>query len=340
MPGLGPGIRFCMASRKTAFCLIETTRTGMRATSLASACKRGPSFATFPPMTSALTTRAPAKINLTLHVLGRREDGYHDLESLVVFASTGDTLSLIPGPNLGLAVEGPGSSAVGGGSDNLVLKAARFLTEEVPGLRTGTFRLVKRLPVAAGIGGGSSDAAAALRLLARLNGLSSDHEAVQEAARRTGADVPVCLRAKACMMHGTGDRLGPALRLPRLFAVLVNPRVPVETPAVFKALGLVPGQTLGASPHPPITQQMTSGDLLSSLAEARNDLERPARQVQPMIGQVLAIVADTAGCRLARMSGSGATVFGLYDSCADAAAAARAIRRAQPDWWIKPTILR
>ena len=283
-----------------------------------------------------LTTRAPAKINLTLHVLGRRADGYHELESLVAFAGTGDTLSLAPDPALDLTVEGPTAGLAGNHADNLVLKAARLLAERVPGLRMGAFRLVKRLPVAAGIGGGSSDAAGALRLLARLNGLPLAHPAVFKAARLTGADVPVCLDPRARIMRGIGEVLGEPLGLPRLFAVLVNPRVPVETPAVFKALGLKPGESLGGAAHP----AFAGADLIGALGAARNDLEPPARAVQPLVGEALGLLGETGGCRLARMSGSGATVFALYDDCEASAAAAKAVQRARPEWWVKATSLR
>ncbi len=286
-------------------------------------------------MPQPLATRAPAKINLTLHVLGRRADGYHELESLVAFAGTGDDLRLEAGAGLALRVGGPTANLAGHEADNLVLKAARLLADRVEGLRLGTFHLTKRLPVAAGIGGGSSDAAAALRLLARLNGLPLSHPALREAARLTGADVPVCLEPRARMMRGAGEELGAPLNLPRLFAVLVNPRVPVETPAVFKALGLQPGQVLAAS-HPTIER----GALIDALKAARNDLEPPALRIAPMIGEALRSVSATPGCRLARMSGSGATVFGLYDDCRAAAEAAKRIGRERKGWWAKATSLR
>ncbi|HEX2553958.1 MAG TPA: 4-(cytidine 5'-diphospho)-2-C-methyl-D-erythritol kinase [Microvirga sp.] len=287
-----------------------------------------------------LATRAPAKINLTLHVRGRRPDGYHELESLVAFAGTGDSLALEPGDALSLHVEGPTAGLAGADADNLVLKAARLLAEAVPGLKVGAFRLVKRLPVAAGIGGGSSDAAAALRLLARLNGLPLAHRALREAARRTGADVPVCLEPRARMMRGVGEALGPDLRLPPLFAVLVNPRVPVETPRVFKALGLAPGETLPGAPHPAVAAGAAAPEILAALGAGRNDLEPPARAVEPVVADALAALGRTPGCRLARMSGSGATCFALYDDCTAAAAAAGALRRAYPGWWVKATSLR
>lgn len=291
-------------------------------------------------MTGTLATRAPAKINLTLHVLGRRADGYHELESLVAFAGTGDALSLAAGEVLQLTLSGPGADAAGAGDDNLVLRAARELQDRLPALRLGTFRLTKRLPVAAGLGGGSSDAAAALRLLARLNDLSIDHPAVAEAARATGADVPVCLQPRARIMRGIGEKLGPALKLPRLFAVLVNPGVPVATAAVFKALGLAPGARLRASYHPAVEGEGEALVLLDQLEGCRNDLEPPAIKVAPAVAEALAAVRAADGCRLARMSGSGATVFGLFDSYEAAASAAKGIRRAQPGWWVKATSLR
>ena len=287
-----------------------------------------------------LATRAPAKVNLTLHVLGRRPDGYHALESLVAFAGAGDTLTLAPGGALDLAVEGPTGAQAGPIEGNLIVRAARALAERVEGLRWGAFHLVKRLPVAAGIGGGSSDAAAALRLLARLNDLPLDHHAVREAARATGADVPVCLAPCARMMAGAGERIGPALRLPHLFAVLVNPGVPVETPGVFKGLHLQPGEAFVEGAHPAVEAGLDRDRLMDLLLQARNDLEPPALALAPAIGEALGLLQRTAGCRLARMSGSGATVFGLYDGCEASAAAAKAIRRARPGWWVKATVLR
>jgi 4-diphosphocytidyl-2-C-methyl-D-erythritol kinase len=287
-----------------------------------------------------LAIRAPAKVNLTLHVLGRRPDGYHALESLVAFAGAGDTLTLAPGGALDLAVEGPTGVQAGPVEGNLIVKAARGLAERVEGLRWGAFHLVKRLPVAAGIGGGSSDAAAALRLLARLNDLSLDHPAVREAARATGADVPVCLAPCARMMAGAGERIGPALRLPHLFAVLVNPGVPVETPAVFQRLGLAPGEAFAGDAHPAVEAGLSRDRLMDRICQARNDLEPPALALAPVIGEALDRLREVNGCRLARMSGSGATVFGLFDDCGASAATAKTIRRAQPGWWVRATVLR
>lgn len=289
---------------------------------------------------AGLTTRAPAKVNLTLHVLGRRADGYHELVSLVVFAGASDLLTLTPGDTLSLDVEGPTAPAAGPVDDNLVLRAARGLAARVPGLRVGAFHLTKRLPAAAGIGGGSSDAAAALRLLCRLNGLTLDDPAVVTAARETGADVPVCLDPRARMMEGAGERVGVPLDAAPLFAVLVNPGVAVPTPQVFRALALDPGQRTARETHPTVPPRASSGDLLQVVAAGGNDLQPPAVSLQPIIGKAIALLEAQPGCRLARMSGSGATVFGLFADCHAAARAGRAVRTAQPGWWVKPTLLR
>jgi 4-diphosphocytidyl-2-C-methyl-D-erythritol kinase len=318
-----------------------------------------------------LTTRARAKINLTLRVLGRRADGYHELESLVAFAGTGDALSLEPGSQLSLNIDGPRGQGLPVDDSNLILRATRALEAETGSLRTGHFHLVKRLPVASGIGGGSADAAAALRLLARLNGLTPDDPALLRAAAATGADVPVCLASRARIMAGIGERLGSALTLPPLFALLVNPGVPVETAAVFRALAAPPlsPALMGGPPsslraqrrHPgaavpdaPLdgvaTLAMTLGAtgagpgtaaaLLAALTQAGNDLEAPARRVAPVIDTVLAALRAQPGCRLARMSGSGATCFALFDDCRQSAAAGKALARQEPGWWVKATLLR
>lgn len=287
-----------------------------------------------------LADRAPAKVNLTLHILGRRaDDGYHALESLVAFAGTADRLTLDPAAPLGLTVSGPTAGPAGPTDDNLVLRAARNLAARVRDLRGGGFHLIKRLPVAAGIGGGSSDAAAALRLLARRNGLPLDHAAVVAAARETGADVPVCLDPRARMMRGAGEAIGPALGLAPLPAVLINPGVPVPTAPVFRALGLTPGQALDGAAHPAIAEGLDADALTSAIAPARNDLEAPALTVAPVIGEVLAALRGQ-GCRLARMSGSGATVFALFADRHGAVRAATALRAAHPGWWVAPTFLR
>lgn len=287
-----------------------------------------------------LVEKARAKINLTLHVRGRRADGWHDLESLVAFAGCGDTLELTPGPALSLTVDGPTAVAAGAGDDNLVLRAARASAERIEGLATGAFRLVKRLPVAAGVGGGSADAAAALRLIARANGLATDDPRLMEAARSIGADVPVCMRSRARMMTGTGEILGVPLRLPPLFAALVNPGVPLPTKDVFGRLGLAPGASHATGKHPAIPDGTDVATLLPLLRRARNDLEDPAGVLAPLVVHALGSLGAARGCRLARMSGSGATCYGLFETCRAAGMAAKVIRVAHPDWWVKATVLR
>lgn len=287
-----------------------------------------------------LRERAPAKVNLTLHVLGRRGDGYHELDSLVAFAGVGDELRLEPGPGLSLTITGPGAGECGPDSDNLVLRAAHALAQRRPGLRAGHFTLVKRLPVAAGLGGGSADAAAALRLLARLNGIGVETYDLHHAAVETGADVPVCLAAKARHMAGIGDRLGPILSMPALFAVLANPRVAVPTAAVFAAMGIAKGARSGASALRPWPDRPTRAGMLDALRDGGNDMQAAAISLAPIIGSVIAAVETAPGCRLARMSGSGATCFGLFDDCHSAARAARGLIAAHPDWWVRPTVLR
>jgi 4-diphosphocytidyl-2-C-methyl-D-erythritol kinase len=279
---------------------------------------------------------ARAKVNLTLRVVGRRADGYHELESVVAFADCADMLQLQRGADHGLTTIGPGADACGDTADNLVLKAARLLSERVPGLRGGAFVLDKHLPVAAGIGGGSADAAAALRLLARANDLREDDPRLVEAARLTGADVPVCLPSKPCVMTGVGEHLAP-LALPRLPAVLVNPRVPVATKDVFAALGLRAGQmhAAGVATAPGWPEAAASrADWVAAVKAGRNDLEPPALRVEPVIGEVLAALRAASGVVLARMSGSGATCFAIFDSDADAKAGAKAISAAHPAWWV------
>lgn len=291
-----------------------------------------------------LTTRARAKVNLTLRVLGRRADGYHELESLVAFAGVGDALSLEPGPELALTIAGPRGDGLPADDGNLILRAARALAAEVSGqikqLRSGRFHLVKRLPVASGIGGGSADAAGALRLLARLNGLAPDDPALLRAAASVGADVPVCLESRARIMAGIGERLGPPLTLPPLFALLVNPGVPVETATVFRELGLRAGEAGPGAGEGAAARLETTADLITSLADSGNDLEAPARRVAPVLDSVLAHLRSLPGCRLVRMSGSGATCFALFDDCRASAMAGRALARAQPSWWVKATVLR
>ena len=288
---------------------------------------------------TTLVERAPAKINLTLHIVGRRDDGYHALESLVVFSRSGDTLTLVPGSVLDLTIDGPTAAAAGAVEDNLVIRVVRALERRINGLRGGAFHLVKRLPVAAGIGGGSSDAAAALRLVARLNGLALDDPRVVAAATETGADIPVCLTASARLMSGIGETLGPVLALPPMPALIVNPGVPLETRAVFKRMNLAPGWRTGASAHPVLSDGQTQDAIIAALKRGRNDMEDAACVLVPVVSDVLTVLGAAPGCRLARMSGSGATCFGLFADCRAAARARKAILRVHPGWWVKTTML-
>ncbi|THD47858.1 MAG: 4-(cytidine 5'-diphospho)-2-C-methyl-D-erythritol kinase [Bradyrhizobium sp.] len=284
--------------------------------------------------------RAPAKINLTLHVLGRDPAGWHALDSLVAFAGCCDWLSFQPEQKLSLTVDGPTATSAGDLRDNLVLRAAEALAARVPGLRLGRFALRKFLPVAAGIGGGSSDAAAALRALAYENGLAPEDDRLYGAAASVGADVPVCLAPRARLMAGRGERLGPALDMAPLFAVLANPGVALSTADVFAALGLARGAASDGAPSPRIAAHSDADQAIATIQAGRNDLEAPARRLSPAVGEALAALAQTPGARLARMSGSGATCFALFDTRHAAARAARALTGAHPSWWVRATLLR
>ncbi|MGH6796050.1 MAG: 4-(cytidine 5'-diphospho)-2-C-methyl-D-erythritol kinase [Methylocella sp.] len=290
-------------------------------------------------MFQTLTERAPAKINLTLHVLGRRADGGHTLESFVALSRGGDTVSLREGEPLALSVVGPGAADSGRIEDNLVLRAARHFADHYPGAKSGSFHLDKRLPVAAGLGGGSSDAAAALRLLARANAISVDDPGVMEAARKIGADVPVCLMSRARMMRGVGDELGPLLALPPLVGLLVNPGKRLETKDVFSLMQIARGSATGFGGHPEVYPNMPPEALIASLRKGRNDMEAAACLLAPVIGDVLSVLGAAPGCRLARMSGSGATCFGIFQDCRSAASARKAILRVHASWWMKTCVL-
>lgn len=266
----------------------------------------------------ALSESAAAKVNLYLHVTGRRADGYHLLDSLAVFPAAGDVLEAEPAPALSLAIEGPFAEALAGG-DNLVLRAARALDPA----RSAALRLTKNLPVASGIGGGSADAAAALRLLSRL----WQCPVPEGAALGLGADVPVCLASKPARMQGVGEVLLAPPRLPRFGMVLVNPRTPIATPAVF-------ARRAGAFSSPAALPEAwaDAAAMARDLAALGNDLEPSAVALCPPIGEVLAAIAAVPGSLLARMSGSGATCFGVFATTGAARAAAGLLAR--PGWWV------
>lgn len=291
------------------------------------------------PELTRLGDAASAKINLTLHVRGRRTDGYHDIESLVVFADVADQLTLDPDKPFELAVVGPTAHASGALEDNLVAHAALKLAHVIADIRTGAFCLTKQLPAAAGIGGGSADAAATLRLLACLNGISLDDPRLMKVARELGADVPVCLESKSRMMRGVGEILGPEIKLPPLNAVLVNPGVAVETRAVFHELGFAAGEMRLRTDHPEITSGLSQTVLLAALAQGRNDLELAAIRVCPVIADVLGLLGQQNGVQLARMSGSGGTCFAIFETMQGVFDAVRALRRQRGNWWIQPSVI-
>lgn len=282
---------------------------------------------------AALSITAPAKINLTLRVTGRRADGYHLLDSLVVFTELGDELSVrapvADEAALSLTVDGPFAAPLNGESDNLVLRAARHLAEDAQIVPQAAFTLTKRLPVASGIGGGSADAAAALHLLNDLWGLERSLAELQALALPLGADIPVCLLKRPTMMRGIGETLLPLDRLPDFALLLVNPGAALSTAEIFAAR-----QGTFTTPTPPSSAFTALDALIDWLSLEANDLEEPARRLCPAVGEVLEALGRTAGCRLARMSGSGATCFGLYATLAEAEAAAEAVARAYPAWWV------
>lgn len=278
---------------------------------------------------TALRVAAPAKLNLYLHILGRRGDGYHLIDSLVAFASVHDTLAVEAADELTLSLEGPFAAALAAEPDNLVLRAARLLAREAGVAPRAKLRLIKRLPLASGIGGGSADAAAALKALRRLWGLSLPDGELARIALALGADLPVCLEGRSAFVGGVGEALAPAPALPEAGLLLVNPGVALATPAVYRARA-------GAFSLPArfADRPQDARGLAALLAPRRNDLTDAASSLCPAIGEVLAALADARGCRLARMSGSGATCFGLFDDGAAARRAARALVR--PGWWLAP----
>ncbi|SCM73742.1 4-diphosphocytidyl-2-C-methyl-D-erythritol kinase [uncultured Pleomorphomonas sp.] len=276
---------------------------------------------------------ARAKVNLALHVVGRRPDGYHDLDMLVAFAGAGDTVTLTPGDADRLVIDGPMAGDLRADGDNLVLRALRGFRELDGRADPLAIGLVKRLPVASGIGGGSADAAATLRGLCRLYGRSTADPAVTALALSLGADVPMCLDGRPARVAGIGERIAPTAGKLALGLLLVNPRVGVATPAVFRALG-----RRDNPPLPALPAFGTPADLAAFLAaETRNDLEPPAKAIAPAIADVLAALAGLPGVRLARMSGSGATCFGLFDGEADARMAGARLAADHPGWWVEPT---
>ncbi len=282
-------------------------------------------------MTQTITENAPAKVNLALHVTGRRDDGYHLLDSLVMFTQAGDRIHVRAGSQDRFLVEGPFAAHLGDSEDNLVLRA-RNLFRELTGHRSPVeIVLEKNLPVASGIGGGSSDAAATLRALMRLRQVEIDPENLARQALTLGADLPMCLGARTLVARGIGEDITFVPSLPPLALVLVNPGVAVSTPAIFRALARSQN-----APLPPLSGVSDFASLVAWLAATRNDLETPAASLVPAIGDVLFALA-TNGAAVARMSGSGATCFGVFSSDDAATAAADALARSYPSWYVKAT---
>jgi 4-diphosphocytidyl-2-C-methyl-D-erythritol kinase len=273
---------------------------------------------------------AHVKLNLALHVRRRRADGYHDIETLFAFCADGDTIAAGPADALTLTIDGPFADGLSTGADNLVLRAADALRRAAGTTAGAAIRLTKRLPVASGIGGGSADAAAALRLLGRLWGVAVPGAELHAIAAALGADVPACLASRACRGDARGDALTPVdeATLAGMPALLVNPRVAVPTGPVFAGWD-------GADRGP-----LAAGDPLAAALAGRNDLEPPARAIAPAVADAVTLLAAGDGVRLARMSGSGATCFALYASAEARDAAAARIMAARPGWWRLATRLR
>ena len=280
-----------------------------------------------------ITEIAAAKVNLTLHVLGRRPDGYHELESLVAFAGIGDEVTLDTSRSTSLEVTGPFAAAIEG--ENLITRALAMLAGLERNLVLGSVRLDKRLPVAAGLGGGSADAAALLRCVRRANPSAAGRIDWSTIAARLGADVSVCLEKGAAIMTGVGERVALVTDFEPLPTVLVNPGVPLSTRAVFEALAAPP-----VSAGTPVAESVDTRSPVDWIGQRRNDLERPASRLAPAVLEVLHAIRRTPGCRLARMSGSGPTCFGIYRTTEETQQAARIIRAASPAWWVAATELR
>ena len=269
-----------------------------------------------------------AKINLDLRVCRRRADGYHDLDSLVVFATIGDRLTFTPADQLSLEITGPFAAALNETDDNLVLDAARALASMMDRRPTVRMTLEKNLPVAAGLGGGSADAAATLRGLSRLWGTALDIADLMAMAKELGADVPACIGSKPCRMQGIGERLLPINYPEECPILLVNPKVAAPTPTVFRMLKSMSGERPSSLPVDDASR------FHQALLQSVNDLQAPAMRLLPVIRDVLAMIDDQPGCKLARMSGSGATCFGLFSDQTTVDRARAALLGMRPDWWV------
>jgi 4-diphosphocytidyl-2-C-methyl-D-erythritol kinase len=283
-----------------------------------------------------LSAFAPAKINLFLHVGPLGADGYHPLSSLMTFADVGDRVSISTADQPDFEMDGPFAAALDGdGADNLVTRAARLLAAKAKGPQP-PFRLLltKNLPIAAGLGGGSSDAGAALRLIRGALSLKVDDEALSQIAAELGADGPACLAARPTIAEGRGDVLFPAPQTPPLHAVLVNPGVPCPTGAVYREYDRL---GVGDAARPPLPDAFEDvEDVASFLTFCRNDLEQPAANLVPEVGECLALLRSQPEALLARLSGSGATAFALCASEIEAEGLAAQVSALRPKWWVTP----
>ena len=278
---------------------------------------------------------APAKINLFLHVNHRRADGYHDLDSLVVFTDFGDVVRVAPAAALALSRTGPFAAHLPGDlKDDLCIRAATQLAGRFSRDASVRISLEKNIPVAAGVGGGSADAAAVMRALCRLWELDLADQRVAEIGAELGADVPVCLQGQAALIRGVGDIVRPRKDTQRLEMLLVNPNLPLSTAQVFRAW---------ADEADPVGQDSVQDQdfareaLRDELANTRNDLTEPAISLCPVIRDVVDTLGDLPGCELARMSGSGPTCFAIFETVAACEGAAKSLIEARPDWWMHPT---
>jgi 4-diphosphocytidyl-2-C-methyl-D-erythritol kinase len=284
------------------------------------------------------TAFAAAKVNLYLHVAPPTPDGYHPIASLMAFADVGDTVAGDPAPELSLTIGGPFGEGLSAGADNLVLRAAQALLARAGRREAGaTLALTKALPIAAGLGGGSSDAGAALRLLNALHGLGFDDAALEGVAAEIGADGAACLRGRLLVAEGRGERLSPAPAMPPLPAVLVNPGVPSPTGPVYRAYDASGAPGAADRPEPPPLRTVRAA--AEWLARCRNDLEAPALELEPRIGEALDALKAEPEALLVRMSGSGATCFALTNTRAEAEVLAGRLSAAQPGWWVKACTL-
>ena len=287
-----------------------------------------------------LRVSAPAKINLYLHIVGLRPDGYHGIDSLVGFAGIGDEISVAPNDTIRMTLTGPFAASLDAGEDNLVMRAARALGEQVGTDPGAAITLTKRLPVAAGLGGGSADAAATLIALARFWRTTVSDRTIKALALRLGADVPVCLRSGAARVSGIGEMMAPAAPLPAAHVVLANPGARLATPDVYAAYDAEPTPSVARVGRTRDVQAIpTAVELAHCLAEQSNDLEAAARSLLPEIGEVLEVMRRLHGNLLARMSGSGPTCFGLFADATEAAEAAARVTALRPGWWVAATRL-